>query len=56
MRSVRKGLRAGELEKGLYDRLECAACGKTLSTHDDPDVLGVVRECPDCGREWEEIT
>ena len=56
MRSVRKGLREGELEKGLYDRLACVACGETLSTRDDPDVLGVVRQCPECGEEWQEIT
>lgn len=56
MRSVRKGLRAGEIEKGLYDRLECAECEETLSTRDDTDVLGVVRTCPNCGHEWQEIT
>jgi predicted RNA-binding Zn-ribbon protein involved in translation (DUF1610 family) len=56
MRSVRKGLRAGEIEKGLYDRLECVECGETLATDDDPDLLGVVRTCPECGRQWQEIS
>ena len=55
MRSVRKGLRAGEIEKGAYDRLVCGTCGVSLKTRDEPDTLGVVRECPDCGREWQEI-
>ncbi len=56
MRSVGKGLRNGELEKGLYDRLECVECDETLATREDPDVLGVVRVCPACGREWQEIS
>ena len=56
MRSVRKGLRAGEIEKGLYDRLKCVECGETLATRDETDMLGVVRTCPECDREWQEIT
>jgi NAD-dependent SIR2 family protein deacetylase len=55
MRSVRKGLRAGEIEKGLYDRLECTACEEKLTTENDSDLLGVIRTCPECSREWQEI-
>lgn len=55
MRSVRKGLRAGEIEKDTYDRLTCAACGVSLAKRDDPDQLGMVRTCPECGREWEQV-
>ena len=55
MRSVRKGLRAGEIEKDTYDRLTCAACGVSLTTRDDPAELGMIRKCPECGREWEQV-
>jgi len=55
MRSVRKALRAGEIEKGTYDRLECAECGATLKSRNDPDELGVIRSCHNCDREWQEI-
>ena len=55
MRSVRKGLRAGEIEKDTYDRLTCAACGVQLGSREDPDLLGMVRTCPECGREWEQV-
>ena len=55
MRSVRKGLRAGEIEKDTYDRLTCSACGVSLAKRDDPAELGMVRTCPECGREWEQV-
>lgn len=55
MRSVRKGLRAGEITKDTYDRLECADCGVQLKLRDDPDEVGAVRVCPECGREWRRI-
>ena len=55
MKSIRKGLRAGELEKDTYERLTCAACGEQLSTQNDPDAVGRVRVCPECGREWQEV-
>ena len=55
MRSVRKGLRAGEIEKDTYDRLTCAACGVSLTKRDDPAELGMTRKCPECGREWEQV-
>ncbi len=55
MDSVRKGLRAGDIEKDTYERLNCAACEVTLETKNDPDALGTVRRCPDCGTEWQRI-
>jgi len=55
MRSVRKGLRSGEIEKDTYDRLTCAACGTQLGSREDPDQLGMVRTCPEGGREWEQV-
>ncbi len=55
MRSIRKGLRSGELEKDTYERLTCAECGEQLQTRNDPDAVGRVRACPECGREWEDV-
>ncbi len=55
MESTRKGLRTGDLEKDTYERLTCASCGQELTTRDDPDTLGRVRVCPECGREWQEV-
>ena len=55
MKSVRKALREGELEKYTYDRLVCAECGKPLKTENDPDEIKTVRICPDCEAEWKEI-
>lgn len=55
MDSVRKGLRANDLEKDNYGRLSCMDCGETLATEDDPDEVHDVRRCPGCGREWKEI-
>ncbi|MFB6218697.1 MAG: HVO_0758 family zinc finger protein [Halobacteriaceae archaeon] len=55
MESVRKGLRAGDITKDTYDRLQCARCEAHLSTQDDPDEVGSLRICPDCGREWRQV-
>ena len=55
MKSVRKGLRAGEIEKDVYERLNCAECGEELATKNDPDEIGTVRGCPECGREWKKV-
>lgn len=55
MESVRKGLRAGDIEKDTYERLTCASCDTALETKNDPDELGSIRHCPDCGREWRRI-
>jgi NAD-dependent SIR2 family protein deacetylase len=55
MRSVRKGIRSGELEKDTYQRLTCTECGEQLATENDPDAVGTVRVCRECGTEWEQI-
>ncbi len=55
MDSVRKGLRSGDIEKDTYERLNCSGCEVTLETKNDPDALGKVRRCPECGKEWQRI-
>jgi predicted RNA-binding Zn-ribbon protein involved in translation (DUF1610 family) len=55
VKSTRKGLRAGELEKDTYERLTCADCGEPLKTNDAPEEVYTVRTCPDCGAEWKEL-
>lgn len=55
MESVRKGLRSGDLEKDTYERLTCVECGEELDTTNDPDTVGKVRMCPDCGQKWKEV-
>ncbi len=55
MDSVTKGLRRGAIEKDTYDRLICAECETRLARTDDPDELGAVRSCPECGREWQQL-
>lgn len=55
MKSVRKGLRAGEIEKDTYERLTCSACEEQLATENDPDEIGQVRVCPECGRKWKKV-
>ena len=55
MESVRKGLRAGDLQKDTYERLQCTACDAVLDTEDDPDNVGQIRSCPGCGAEWRRI-
>ena len=55
MKSTRKGLRDDELFKDTYERLNCAACEKTLKTEDDPDEVFSVRICPECNRRWKEL-
>ncbi len=55
MESTRKGLRAGHLKKDTYERLLCVECDENLDTKNDPDKIGRVRVCPDCGGEWKEI-
>lgn len=55
MDSVRKGLRAGELEKDTYDRLLCADCDEQLGTRDDAGNVGSRRICPECGTEWRQL-
>lgn len=55
MKSVRKALREGELEKDTYERITCADCEKPLGTTNDPDRVENIRTCPDCGSEWKEL-
>ncbi|MDG5775849.1 HVO_0758 family zinc finger protein [Haloarculaceae archaeon H-GB2-1] len=55
MDSVRKGLRAGDIEKDVYERLTCSVCDAQLKTENDPDEVGTVRVCPECGEQWKQI-
>ena len=55
MKSVRKALRDGELDKDTYQRVTCADCEKPLKTTNDPDTIATLRTCPDCGKEWKEL-
>ncbi len=55
MDTVRQGLRAGDIEKDTYERLTCVACDERLKTRNDPDEVGSVRFCPECGNEWKQI-
>ncbi len=55
MQSVRKALRDGVLEKDTYERVVCGDCEETLKTENDPDQIGSVRVCPDCGGRWKEL-
>lgn len=55
MKSVRKGLRSGDLDKDTYERLSCTACEEILETRNDPDEVGRVRVCPECATEWREV-
>jgi predicted RNA-binding Zn-ribbon protein involved in translation (DUF1610 family) len=52
MESVRKGLRAGDIDKDTYGRLECARCSVRLGKKEDEDGVGFLHSCPDCGRVW----
>ncbi|MFB6297044.1 MAG: HVO_0758 family zinc finger protein [Salinirussus sp.] len=55
MDSVRQGLRSGEIEKDTYERLTCSACGLQLTTENEPEQIGKVRTCPECGDRWQEM-
>lgn len=55
MKSTRKGLRDGELQKDTYERLTCSDCEKALKKQDDPDEVFSVRICPGCEREWKDL-
>lgn len=55
MKSIRRGLRDGDVEKDTYGRLSCTECGQSLSTRDDADAVGKVKTCPDCGSEWKDL-
>lgn len=55
MKSTRKGLREGNLEKDNYERLLCGNCEKTLKTENPPEEVYTIRTCPECGLEWKEL-
>lgn len=55
MKSVRSGLRTGEIERDTYQRLSCIECDSQLRTIDNPDELGAIRQCPECGRQWRQL-
>ena len=55
MDTVRDGLRAHELEKDTFDRLICTNCDRPLKMENNPDQLGKIRRCPECGTEWHEM-
>jgi DNA-directed RNA polymerase subunit RPC12/RpoP len=55
MQSVRKALRNDDLFKDTYQRLNCAECEEELKTDNDPDEVGTVRVCPECGAKWKEL-
>lgn len=55
MKTVRKGLRDGDLEKDTYERLVCAVCEIELKTVNDPDEIGSIRSCPECGKRWRQL-
>ena len=55
MKSTRKGLREGALEKDNYGRIVCTECNETLKKENDPDEVFTVRTCPECGTEWKEL-
>lgn len=54
-KSVRKGLRQGDLDKDTYGRLLCTMCEESLKTKQNSDSLGSVRSCPECEEQWREI-
>lgn len=56
MKSTQKGLRDGDILKDTYDRLECSQCDIQLTRRDDSDGVGAIRECPECGRKWRQLT
>lgn len=55
MDTVRQGLRAGDIEKDTYERLICTHCEENLGTEANPDEVGKVRACPNCGRQYKQI-
>jgi hypothetical protein len=51
MKSIRRGLWDGELEKDTRGRFACRICRQSLAEESEPDGESV-RSCPDCGRAW----
>lgn len=55
MKSTRKGLRANELYKDNYERLNCTECEVTLKKENSDDEVFALRTCPECGKAWKEL-
>ena len=55
MDTVRDGLKENALEKDTFDRLVCVSCQRALRMRNDPDEMGTVRFCGECGGEWHEV-
>ncbi len=55
MDTVREGIRAGDIERGRFDRLICLACNMELSMQDDPEVVGTIMACPSCETRWRDL-
>ena len=55
MKSIRKALRDGDIEKDTYERIVCSDCGKSLGRRNEPDEVGDIRVCPECGAEYKQI-
>ena len=56
MKSVRKALRNGDIDKDTYGRLVCGECEQSLGTKNEPSEVHSVRVCPDCGTEYKELS
>ena len=55
MKSVHKGLRAREITKDTYGRLQCARCEAELSKRSDDGTFGAIWCCETCSREWQQF-
>ncbi|WP_331456491.1 MULTISPECIES: HVO_0758 family zinc finger protein [Halobacterium] len=55
MDSVRRGLRQDDISKDMYERLTCTQCGEQLVTENNPDDVGSIRACPECGSQWRQL-
>jgi hypothetical protein len=55
MDTIRKGLRAGDIEKDTYGRVRCSQCDISLTNESAPDEVFDIRECSECGRRWKEL-
>ncbi|WP_135825599.1 hypothetical protein [Halorussus ruber] len=62
MKSIRRGLWDGEVEKDTRGRFACGICRESLtvpesavsdeSADESIETDGGVRSCPECGRSW----
>lgn len=55
MDTVRDGLREETITKDTFERLICVNCDRILKKRSDPERIGSVRFCVDCGDEWLEM-